>query len=104
MGVSLIYYSRVTTRNADNYEIVRKIGRGKYAEVFEGANNANNEKCVIKVLKPVKKKNIKREIKILQVLKGGPNIISLLDVVRDNQVTTRSFDTVRILARVELQV
>ncbi|CAH1756379.1 8971_t:CDS:2 [Entrophospora sp. SA101] len=69
----------------DNYEIVRKIGRGKYSEVFEGVNVMNNEKCVIKVLKPVKKKKIKREIKILQNLAGGPNIISLMDVVRDPQ-------------------
>ena len=43
----------------------------------------NEEKCIIKVLKPVKKKKIKREIKILQNLAGGPNIIALLDVVRD---------------------
>ena len=50
----------------------------------------NNEKCVIKVLKPVKKKKIKREIKILQNLAGGPNIIALLDVVRDPQSKTPS--------------
>ena len=31
----------------------------------------------------MKKKKIKREIKILQNLAGGPNIIALLDVVRD---------------------
>jgi casein kinase II subunit alpha len=70
----------------DNYEIVRKVGRGKYSEVFEGINVVNGEKCVIKVLKPVKKKKIKREIKILQNLTGGPNVIGLLDVVRDPQV------------------
>ena len=46
---------------------------------------ANYQKCVIKVLKPVKKKKIKREIKILQNLSGGPNIVGLLDVVRDSQ-------------------
>ncbi|EFA84119.1 protein serine/threonine kinase [Heterostelium album PN500] len=74
----------------DDYEIVRKIGRGKYSEVFEGAHSKNNEKCVIKVLKPVKKKKIKREIKILQNLCGGPNIITLLDVVRDPQSKTPS--------------
>jgi casein kinase II subunit alpha len=34
----------------------------------------------------VKKKKIKREIKILQNLSGGPNIVALLDVVRDSQV------------------
>jgi casein kinase II subunit alpha len=61
-------------------------GRGKYSEVFEGINVVNYQKCVIKVLKPVKKKKIKREIKILQNLAGGPNVIALLDVVRDNQV------------------
>lgn len=43
------------------------------------------------MLKPVKKKKIKREIKILQNLSGGPNIIGLLDVVRDQQVTQSSF-------------
>lgn len=63
-----------------------RAGRGKYSEVFEGINVVNYQKCVIKVLKPVKKKKIKREIKILQNLSGGPNIVALLDVVRDSQV------------------
>ncbi|KAL6759458.1 casein kinase II catalytic subunit [Haematococcus lacustris] len=65
------------------YEIVRKVGRGKYSEVFEGINVLSSQRCVVKVLKPVKKKKIKREIKILQNLRGGPNIIQLLDIVRD---------------------
>ncbi|PQP96300.1 casein kinase II subunit alpha [Prunus yedoensis var. nudiflora] len=52
----------------DDYEVVRKVGRGKYSEVFEGVHCTDNEKCVIKILKPVKKKKIKREIKILQNL------------------------------------
>lgn len=67
----------------DDYAVIRKIGRGKYSEVFDGINLVTNEKCVVKILKPVKKKKIKREIKILQNLCGGPNIIKLLDVVRD---------------------
>jgi serine/threonine protein kinase len=37
---------------------VRKVGRGKYSEVFEGVNVTNNEKCIIKILKPVKKKKV----------------------------------------------
>eukprot|EP01039_Chlorochromonas_danica_P000519 gene516-558_t len=69
--------------NQDDYEIVKKIGRGKYSEVFSGINVTNNAKCVIKILKPVKKKKIKREIKILENLRGGTNIIQLLDVVLD---------------------
>lgn len=58
--------------------------------MFEGVNVANNSPCVIKILKPVKKKKIKREIKILQNLCGGPNIIKLLDIVRDPQSKTPS--------------
>lgn len=38
---------------------------------------------VLKVLKPVKKSKIKREIKILKALNGHPGIIGLRDVVRD---------------------
>jgi casein kinase II subunit alpha len=73
-----IYFS-----DQDIYEVNKKIGRGKYSEVFAGSNVNNGCKCVVKILKPVKKKKIKREIKILQNLSGGKNIIQLLDVVRD---------------------
>jgi serine/threonine protein kinase len=45
-------------RDQDDYEVVRKVGRGKYSEVFEGVNVHTNEKCVIKILKPVKKKKV----------------------------------------------
>ena len=38
-------------RQQDNYQLVRKLGRGKYSEVFEGINNTSNDKCVIKILK-----------------------------------------------------
>ncbi|WMV18301.1 hypothetical protein MTR67_011686, partial [Solanum verrucosum] len=97
----------------DDYEVVRKVGRGKYSEVFEGINVNSNEKCIIKILKPVKKKKanvtrsnpmdnslvfkwrgldgwIKREIKILQNLCGGPNVVKLLDIVRDQHSKTPS--------------
>ncbi|KAG8497445.1 hypothetical protein CXB51_008765 [Gossypium anomalum] len=74
----------------DDYEVVRKVGRGKYSEVFEGVHCTDNEKCIIKILKPVKKKKIKREIKIIQNLCGGPNIVKLLDIVRDQQSKTPS--------------
>eukprot|EP01006_Ploeotia_vitrea_P039623 TRINITY_DN66361_c7_g1_i1.p1 TRINITY_DN66361_c7_g1~~TRINITY_DN66361_c7_g1_i1.p1 ORF type:complete len:352 (+),score=178.90 TRINITY_DN66361_c7_g1_i1:136-1191(+) len=66
-----------------DFEVVRKIGRGKYSEVFEGVDVSKDEPVVIKILKPVKKKKIKREIKILQNLRGGTNIIRLIDTVRD---------------------
>ncbi|KAK8687198.1 hypothetical protein V6N13_086026 [Hibiscus sabdariffa] len=85
-------YEQLTVQwgEQDDYEVVRKVGRGKYSEVFEGVHITDNEKCVIKILKPVKKKKIKREIKILQNLCGGPNIVKLLDIVRDQQSKTPS--------------
>ncbi|CAG5958421.1 unnamed protein product, partial [Menidia menidia] len=135
----------VLISNQEDYQLVRKLGRGKYSEVFEAINITNNEKVVVKILKgpearsadlintpidpnspnfyphdpsenehkvtvlvilrpensslnvllvfcflsslgmnqPVKKKKIKREIKILENLRGGTNIIRLVDTVKD---------------------
>lgn len=67
----------------DPYLLLRKLGRGKYSEVFEGVNTWDNTPCAIKVLKPVRQMKINREIKILQTLWGGPNIVKLFDVTKD---------------------
>ncbi|BGP42380.1 Homeobox protein HD-6 [Rhodotorula kratochvilovae] len=72
----------------ERYEITRKLGRGKYSEVFEGVDLSSNSFVVIKVLKPIKKKKVKRELKVLTNLRGGTNIIEILDVVRDPQSKT----------------
>lgn len=90
MNIIKCYCMNLCCREQDDYNVIRKIGRGKYSEVFEGSNVRNGSKCVIKILKPVKKKKIKREIKILQNLCGGTNVIQLLDVVRDPQSKTPS--------------
>lgn len=34
-------------RDQDDYEIVRKVGRGKYSEVFEGVHVESNEVSLI---------------------------------------------------------
>jgi len=78
------------TGKQDDYEVIKKIGRGKYSEVFEGVNVVNNQPCVIKILKPIRKSKIKREVKILQNLTGGPNIIKLHDIVKDPASYTTS--------------
>lgn len=75
-------------RSQDNYEVIKKLGRGKYSEVFLGVDLTSGLKVVIKVLKPVKRKKIKREISILSNLVKGPNIIKLLDIVREPQLKT----------------
>jgi len=43
----------------DGYEVMRKVGKGKYSEVFEGFRAGSDERCVIKILKPVKKKKVR---------------------------------------------
>lgn len=82
---------RVQWNNPDRYEVEQKIGRGKYSDVFLGVDDEEPRTVVIKVLKPVKKKKILRELKVLQTLKGGPNIVELYDVVRDSSSKTPSF-------------
>ncbi|KAL6309380.1 kinase-like protein [Sparassis latifolia] len=92
LGPAWFDYERITIdwNVPDRYELVRRIGGGKYSEVFEGLDSSNEDKCVVKVLKPVAKKKIKREIKILRNLSGGPNIVGLLDVVHDPPSRSKS--------------
>jgi hypothetical protein len=52
-------------------------------QVFQGIDLPTSQPVVLKTLKPVKKKKIKREISILLGLRGGINVIDLLDIVRD---------------------
>lgn len=40
-------------RQQDDYQLVRKLGRGKYSEVFEAIDVTNSEKCVVKILKVI---------------------------------------------------
>ena len=49
----------------DDYEFTMKLGRGRYSEVFRAVNLMENQDAVIKILKPVKKLKVRREIKIL---------------------------------------
>lgn len=47
----LYIYIYIFFRQQDDYQLVRKLGRGKYSEVFEAINVTNNENCVVKILK-----------------------------------------------------
>ena len=65
----------------ENYSLTRRLGRGKYSEVFEAIDARTEEKCVVKVLKPVKKNKVKREIRVLEELNGNFNVVKLKAVV-----------------------
>ncbi|KAF9222548.1 kinase-like protein [Gyrodon lividus] len=85
LGRSWYDYENFTIEwsSPERYEIIDRIGGGRYSEVFKGIDMVNAETCIIKVLKPVASKKIKREVKILRNLTGGANIVALLDVVQD---------------------
>mmetsp|Transcript_83382 Transcript_83382/g.131667 ORF Transcript_83382/g.131667 Transcript_83382/m.131667 type:complete len:441 (+) Transcript_83382:54-1376(+) len=72
----------------DDYEIVQKVGRGRYSDVFECRHVKTGVPCAMKMLKPIKDVKIKREMQILQELQGGPNIVKLLDVFKDRASKT----------------
>jgi casein kinase II subunit alpha len=74
----------------DDFEFTMKLGRGRYSEVFRGVDLLQNKDVVIKILKPVKKIKVRREIKILQTLRGGPFVIDLYDTVADPSTRTPS--------------
>ena len=44
----------------DRYQIIKKVGRGKYSEVFKGIDMKTGEAVSIKYLKPVRFTKIKR--------------------------------------------
>ena len=85
--------TQIEWSSQEPYEVIRKVGRGKYSEVFVGVDTRRpdgDNSIIIKILKPVKKMKSKREIKILNTVRGGPNIVQLLDCVRDPQSKTPS--------------
>lgn len=76
--------------NQDDYDIETELGSGKYSIVYKGFNIKTEKPVVIKILKPIENKRINREVNILNNVKGGPNIVSLLDIVRDTEYNTTS--------------
>ncbi|KRH92275.1 Casein kinase II, alpha subunit, partial [Pseudoloma neurophilia] len=79
----------IKTGNIDDYRIIERLGRGRYSEVFKGLIHQSKSLIAIKVLKPVREKKINREILILKTLKH-PNIIKMIDVVKDYDSQTYS--------------
>eukprot|EP00300_Choanocystis_sp_HF-7_P039667 c5982_g1_i1.p1 GENE.c5982_g1_i1~~c5982_g1_i1.p1 ORF type:complete len:379 (+),score=64.79 c5982_g1_i1:239-1375(+) len=88
---------RIPWGPTDPYELVAKIGRGHFGEVFEAVDTARSRRVVAKVLKPVRDDVIQREVKFLYNMRDGPNIVKLLDTVCDPVTMQKSliFEYVR---------
>ncbi|XP_054152407.1 uncharacterized protein LOC128951184 [Oppia nitens] len=77
--------------DTDDYQLITRIGCGKYGVVFEAIDVRKNKRCAIKVLKPVIMDKVSREVTILRHLCGGPNIISLKDVIMNCKIPSLVF-------------
>ena len=48
----IVILNTISRSDQENYQLVRKLGRGKYSEVFEGVDiRTPNKKVVVKILK-----------------------------------------------------
>ena len=59
--------------NLNHYEIRAKLSKGKYNDVYEGVNSYTSYPIIMKILKPIRRPKIAREIKILQLLQKVTN-------------------------------
>ena len=80
---ALFYINQdISLGDISKYEVNAKIGRGRYSEVYSGIIKNTDNKVVIKILKPVNKNKIKREVVILKYLKDCPNSVHLIDITK----------------------
>ena len=73
------------TCDTNKYEISNFFTTAKYSDIFIGFKFKEEKKVIIKILKPVRSNKYSREVKILNTLSGGPNIIEFLDCIKINQ-------------------
>lgn len=66
----------------NRYSICEWLGSGRYSDVFKSLQDGNTV-CAIKILKPVNNDRVRRELRILTLLQGGPNILVLWEIVID---------------------
>jgi len=84
----------VTIRTTDDYLLLRRLGAGKFSDVFEAVDVDLEEKfkqkrdqidprtlVVLKCLKPVSERKIRRELLVLSHASQLPNLARLLGVV-----------------------
>ena len=71
--------------------IGKKLGEGKFSDVYIGYDRKNSyEKVVIKILRPNKVQKIHREITILKRVDSIQNIAHLLGVTVDKELRVPS--------------
>lgn len=68
----------------ERYEVVSNLGHGQYSNVFLAYDTMMDKMVVAKVLNPVKQDAILQEYAMVKRVKGGPNVIELLDTAQSS--------------------
>ena len=76
-------FSFAKLSTVDDYEITGFLGQGSTSRVFQGFNILNQKQVIIKLFKNIDESKILREIRTNHLIRDCPNIIPLVDVVRD---------------------
>ncbi len=77
--------------NGTNYLLGQSLGGGHYGEAFVSNKRDTDEVCVVKLLHSIHRSRIKRELHIMNILKGGPNIVELMDVIESPKTNYTAF-------------
>ena len=81
LNKNIIYHKKFiedAKNTTTNYVADEIIGKGGASVVYKGVNKDNNDKIIIKELKTTNINKLIREVNILKLTKGIPNVIRLL--------------------------
>jgi len=87
LNKNIIYHKKFiedAKNTTTNYVADEIIGKGGASVVYKGVNKDNNEKIIIKELKTNNINKLIREVNILKLTKGIPNVIRLLDFFKND--------------------
>lgn len=102
LNKNIIYHKKFiedAKNTTTNYVADEIIGKGGASIVYKGINKDNDEKIIIKELKTNNINKLIREVNILKLAKGIPNVIRLLDFSRMMRITILSFHITIVLQR-----
>jgi casein kinase II subunit alpha len=88
LNKNIIYHKKFiedAKNTTTNYVAEEIIGKGGASVVYKGVNKDNNDKIIIKELKTTNINKLIREVNILKLSKGIPNVIRLLDFFKNDE-------------------
>ncbi|EJD36035.1 casein kinase II catalytic subunit [Auricularia subglabra TFB-10046 SS5] len=85
----------LTWGDSGAYLVGQQVGQGRFSKVFEGIHTPTSTSVILKILETATKpRKVQREVKILQNLRDGRNIIRLLDIFQLSNSPTLVFERV----------